>query len=325
MVTKVLLPQVSDTGLTLNKYTIMKTVKIIAGFFFISFILSGCVEHYDIPSRTEKGKAVYNSWHKGVDTVLSRYIDIAFVFNTWYEAADSQKNNIEDRYLSLFKIRDLGNDQWGLYSGAELAYRISRHNKSLSESNAVWIVEATNATLNMANNNTQDYYQNDRYEFVTFLNDDKTTIVLHTTGTNEWDIQVGYAFPNVQMDIHLKSIDSIAPASLFESSFVWSGEGSFAYLANYGYDITYIDFETTEDIVFRHQSKPVGNQDENYYTYPKKTFYWSGGKVSLNATGSSSGEEVKTDASFSQLTSSQFGIYITYKGITEEWIETNYK
>jgi hypothetical protein len=307
----------------------MKTVKNITGFLFISLILSGCVENYDIPAKTEKGKAIYNSWHKGVDTVLSRYINIAFMFNAWHETADSQKDSIEDKYLPQFKIRDLGNDQWGLYSGAELAYRISRYNKSLSESNAFWVVEATNATLNgkVNNDNQNYYYSDDRYNFISFLNDDKTVIVLHTTGTNEWDIQVGYSLSNVQMAIHLKSMDDV-PASLLESSFAMSTEGCFAYVGDYGSrygNITYLDFETTEDLVFHYQNNYRNYQDEYDYSYPKKTFYWSAGKVSLNAMRSHDGDDVKTEASFSQLANSQFGISITYKGITEEWIETSNK
>ena len=292
----------------------MKTLKNITLFLFFSLLLSGCVKNYDAPLKTEKGKAIYNSWHKGVDTVLSRYIDIAFAFNAWHEAANHQKDSMEDKYLTSYKIRDLGNDQWGLYFGAELAYRIFRNNSSLSASNAVWIIEAKNATIDMLSGNNQDnYYSYERYEFASFLKDETTTIYISSIGNNEWDIDI------LDMNISIKSMDSIVPVSLFENSFAWSGEGSFTYSTYDSY--AYIDFKTTEDIVFRHKNRQTNKPEENNLTYPKKTFYWSSGKVSLSATRSNSSDEVKTDASFSQLASSRFGIYITYKGITEEWIE----
>lgn len=306
----------------------MKTIKNIAGFVCISLLLSGCVENYDVPSKTEKGKAIYNSWHKGMDTLLSRYIDVAFKFNTWYEAADSQKNSVEDKYFPQFKIRDLQNDQWGLFSGTELAYRISRYSKSLSDPNACWIIEAMNEAIDgINNNNNQDYYYSDGgYKLISFLEDAYTPVVLSAMGVNQWDIQVGESHSEDMISIQLKSMDSITPVSLLESSFTISTEGTFVYLEGYNYqygNIVYIDFKTMEDLVYRRRDKSGHSQEGDEYLYPKKTYYWSAGKVSLHAIDEDNDNETLAEASFSQLTRSQFGIYITYKGITEEWIENN--
>ena len=98
----------------------------------------------------------------------------------------------------------------------------------------------------------------------------------------------------------------------------------FFDLTNYGHGYSAgVDFETIEDLVFHRQNRS-GSQSEKIVTLiRRKHFIGRLGKISLSAM--SRGEEVKTEDSFPQLTGSQFGIYITYKGITEEWIEPNNK
>ena len=305
-----------------------KTVKNIALFVFIAFLVSGCVKNYDSPEKTRKGKVIHDAWHKGIDATFQRYIDIAFAFNTWYNAPLSQKDSIEDAYFLQYKIRHLQNDQWGLYYNANLAYRIDRQYKSLSEANAFWVVEAVNPTLDSEDDHDYGNYFYG-YEFVSFIYDDITTIYINSIGANEWHVQVDPSVPFSNLEINIKSIDSSAFASLYDSPFVWSGKGVFLYAYN---SIAYIHFETVEDIVCHPQGRKTNNQNNdntyyyNYsyserYPYEKSLFHWSAGKVSLNTINSEETDTVKVDASFSKLTNTRYRVDITYKGIAGKWIE----
>ena len=293
------------------------TVKTITIFFFLSFFLSGCVENYDLPEKTKKGKSIYDAWHNGIDVTFDRYIDIAFAFNAWFEADTSMKNDIEDISFPLYKIRDLGNDQWGLYYNTELAYRIHRNNKPLSAIDAVWVVEAMNDIIDLHDNKGQDNYSSDNYTFDSYVKDEITSIRLSSTGMNQWDIQI------VDLNISIRSLDTnYGIASLSYNPFVWKGKGVFFYQNYYGN--AFIEFETKEDIVCRYRKRRMEDPNDSYYqNLYDNSFYWSTGKVSLTAIHSNGKETVSTDASFSPLANSKFRMHITYKGITEEWIEPN--
>jgi len=299
-----------------------QTIKYIILFVCTACLTSGCIKNYDVPLKTEKGKQICDSWHEGIDITFQRYIDIVFSFNAWYDAPASQKDSIEDKYFPFYKIRNLGEDQWGLYYNASLAYRIDRKNKSLSELDAFWVVEVVNSAINLQEENNYGRYYSG-YKFDSFINNEKTVIYISSIGLNEWNIQLQHT----GLDMNIKPIDSVMPASLYDSPFVWTGKGSFTYL-QYSSSIAYIHFETTDDIVCYPQGRK--NLDEEteqglyyteYYPYQNSRFHWSAGKVSLNAFNSEKTDTVKVDASFSKLSSTHYGIYISYKGVTEEWIE----
>ena len=305
-----------------------KSIKSIAFVVFITTLVSGCVKNYDLPPKTQKGKAIHDTWHKGADAVFQRYLDIAFAFNTWYNAPLSQKDSIEDTYFPQYKIRHIESDQWGLYFNSHLAYRIDRQYKSLSDANAFWVIDAINPTLDLERGYDYDNYYYYGYELASFLFDETTTIYINSIGTNEWRIQIDPRIQDSNLDINLKSIDGSAFASLYENPFVWSGRGIFFYVHD---SYAYISFETVEDIVCHPQGRKEDKQDDdnNYYyrgsseqyPYENSLFHWSAGKVSLNAINAEETDTIKVDASFSKLSNTRYQVHITYKGKNGEWIE----
>ena len=294
----------------------MKTthLKISALFVLISILISGCVEHFDIPQKTEKGKSIYDAWNVGVTTSIQHYVDVAFAFNAWHEASESQRDSIEDKYLFQYKVRNMGDDTWGLYHNSSLAYKIFRNNKSLSDADAAWIIEAENSVLSNIYFNDSFY---SRYKFDSFLRNEKTIISLQTIATNEWNVKIADEQVRFStMDINIKSANNTVPASLSLNSYSWNGSGCFAYLDliysdyYYNYEVAFIDFEVIEDIAFAPQK-----------LYENNIFYWTNGKVLLNAFDIVRKDNVEVRAEFSKLTSSLYNISITCQGITEEWIE----
>jgi len=298
----------------MKTYHLQKT----ALFLLLAVLVSGCVERFEVPQKTERGKSIYDAWNVGISTTIRRYVEVAFAFNAWYEAPESQKISIEDRYLSHYKMRNIENDVWGLYYNGALAYKIYRNSKSLSETDATWVIEAQNYIVNdifYTFSYDGDYYG--KYRFDSFLNSQKTTISLQSIASNEWNVKITDEHVRFStMDINIKSTDNTVPALWSLSSYTWNGTGCFAYRnmmhseSHYGSEVAFIDFEVTQDITYTPQNQ-FGNGMN----------YWTNGKVRLNAFDVVSKDNVEVHAEFSKLTNSLFSINITCQGVTEEWTE----
>ncbi len=89
---------------------------------------------------TQRGKSVFDEWNMFfTSTIINDWLDMAFRFNAYYTADDDEKNDVEDEFLTEYKIRQ-ENEAWELRIDNKPHYSFT-FDKPLSEIGAHWICE----------------------------------------------------------------------------------------------------------------------------------------------------------------------------------------
>lgn len=281
-------------------------------FCMMALIMAGCVQKEDAGEKTRKGKNVYDSWRHGMNEAIGDLANIAFLFNTWYTAPEQQKDSIEDIYLPFYKIRPAtdGNDEWELYRGSGCVYRIKTNGAPLSQVGAEWEIETWEYGIGY------DDYGYDTYDPISFT-DAKSIVNIQVTGPMKWDIGITVPRkPSVEFNIVIKSVGDRIPVSLLAADFTMAGKGKLMFAREEYYpdnqDIAYIDFDIMNDLLHLAPTNRYASND----------WYWQAGKVQLKAYN----DDKQTDiiAAFRESVRNHMRVFITYRGVTEEWQDVVY-
>jgi len=83
------------------------------------------------PDYTSTGRIMFNFFDRNI-CFYSNLFDKLLRMNTYIQAADSDKQNVEDSYFESFKIRSKDNKTWYLINSGDTIYTINSDNKPFS-------------------------------------------------------------------------------------------------------------------------------------------------------------------------------------------------
>ncbi|MDL2308724.1 hypothetical protein LJC68_05580 [Bacteroidales bacterium OttesenSCG-928-B11] len=294
-----------------------KIQKAIIGLGII-ILFSGCV--YEAPEKTTNGRNVYNSWNSAMSTLINNYFDIPFLFNAWLETPEELRDNIEDALFPYYKIRQLGENEWGLYNATELLYHITKNNLTLSEPGAEW-------TVTYYYNYLDEYNYYSQWAELTSFITSPVVLKISCPQANEWKLIMTENESSISnVDLTLKSLQESLSLGLKRSLFSIHGTGLLMFttyddanndLRYYVHDENgYISFETNEMVFSHFGSYYDGVYNHNYNDYVP---FWSDGLLQLKAANDK-GDKTETELSFFKSSTGQYYADITYRGVTEEWL-----
>lgn len=295
----------------------MKTTKIQKVIIAVGIIIlfSGCVN--EAPEKTKNGKNVYDSWNNAM-SLLINFFDIPFLFNTWLETPEEMRSDVEDALLPYYKIRQLGENEWGLYYGNELLCYIAKNNYTLSQPGAEWKV-----TYYTPQGYETQYSYNYFWADLTSFTTSPVALKITCSQDNEWNlVMTENESSTSNVNLTLRSLQENLKLGLKNSLFSIQGDGFLTFnTPNYDYDHDdyywgyvengYLSFEISNEMVFSHFDYIYYN---DYYVP-----YWSNGSLQLIATNDE-GDRTEAGISFFTTSSGQYCANITYRGVTEEWV-----
>ena len=258
-------------------------------------LLSSCIyETREEPQPTQRGKAIYDRWHAQMASVLEGNILTALQFSYYLDAEQNKKIAVEDSLFPMFKIRDLSNGVWGLYSDATKIYEIHTSNKSLYQAGSEWKFKlATSSTHHPISSTAELVYT------ISCIADSTWTIAA-----------VGDGNPFCYVSLQMQQNDS--------KEFEVTGEGRFGIRSGdsyyYGEEMLPLD----NAIVFL--SFTLEETAKTRTTFQR----WTHGKVSLRAHNLE-GDERVTQVQMLNPTAEVYAVRVNYKGLSELWsLQQNY-
>jgi hypothetical protein len=275
----------------------MKRLSVLSLLLLISLLLflSSCIyENKSEPQPTQRGKAMYDRWHAQMYSVLERNVLTALHFSYYLDTEDSKKIAVEDSLFPMFKIRDLSNNAWGLYSEATKIYEIQTSNKSLYEVGAEWTLKLIGSNPNHPISSVSEL-----------------AYTLTCIADSTWTITaVGDGNPFCYVSLQLQQRGS----KVFEVS----GEGRFGIRSGdsyyYGEEISSSD----NAIVFL--SFTLEETAKTRTNFQR----WTHGKVSLRAYNIE-GDERVTQVQMLNPNAEIYAVRVNYKGLSELWsLQQNY-
>lgn len=290
----------------MNRAQIYKTTLCLC----LLILFSGCVEK--AKEKTRKGKNIYDSWSFVMENVITNYIDIPFLFNTWFETPEEMRSDIQEALLPEYEIRAFNENEWCLFKNGKLIYCITKDEHSLSEPGAEWKVTIHGPYIDRY----QEYYTNT--SCISFQYD-TVTLEIFCSKTNEWNIMMSENQSlNSEINFVIKSSEDDFNLGLSKTLFTLQGKGTLTFTIYNYYDyrneIAYLSFETIRELTFSH----IGYYFREYsHSYSYQVPYWSSGDLKIT-TFNNVDEPVDIRAAFIRA-GSRFYTDITYCGITEEW------
>ena len=274
----------------------MKHLSVLYTLFllFILFSFSCCIyENQREPQPTQSGKAIYDSWHTHMFTVLQGDILKALHFSYYLDTQESQKIAVEDSLFSLFKIRDLSNGVWGLFLGADKIYDINTSTTSLYHVGTEWIFKRTVSSSN------HPLFSNSEIAYT-------ITCIADST----WNISaVGDGNPFCYVSLQLQQLGP--------TQFDVSGEGRFGIqsLNSYYYET---ENESNTPVVFLSFTLEETAKSRNNFQN------WSHGIISLRAYKLDGNERV-TQVQMLNPSGDVYAVKVNYKGVSKVWsLSPNY-
>lgn len=231
---------------------------------------------------TKRGKLLYDEWDRFFSShVVDDWFDMAFRMNTYYEAADSQKNMIEDSLLVAYKIRQC-DSVWELRINNSVYYRFT-FDKPLSVVGAEWVCERMPIAA---------------YAYDYGFYDLTITYRIACVGQNTWRLVIDdERIAPLSADILIET--DLMPKETNNMIYSMLGTAVFQLpIVTYGYDV-FVKFATS-------------------YPLRHTKYQWSSGNLDLVAFDFS-GNELPVDAEISQNEQKISTVAITYCGVTETY------
>lgn len=287
----------------------MKKNRLLCGYIIgLVFLLNGCILDQPEPhgNRTEKGKQIYDAWNFSMNQTLQKFVNVAFHFNYWHDAAPAIQTAIEDSLFADYKIRLESDGSWGLYDGSVLTYKIVRNNQSLADAGAVWSV------FYYANPNQESLYYYP-YNFSSFMGDSVEVTIENTTG-RKWLVTMSEnTNPNSSLNLEISTLSILMPSGIDNEDMSFTGNGCFRF----------------NEILFEYEENDAGTPVYNFIefdieaplivrdvTYSK--ILWKAGVLNLKAFNLNN-DQIEVKVQFFAPDHQYNTIQITYKGITESY------
>lgn len=287
----------------------MKKNRLLCGYIIgLVFLLNGCILDQPEPhgNRTEKGKQIYDAWNFSMNQTLQKFVNVAFHFNYWHDAAPAIQTAIEDSLFADYKIRLESDGSWGLYDGSVLTYKIVRNNQSLADAGAVWSV------FYYANPTQESLYYYP-YNFSSFMGDSVEVTIENTTG-RKWLVTMSEnTNPNSSLNLEISTLSILMPSGIDNEDMSFTGNGCFRF----------------NEILFEYEENDAGTPVYNFIefdiesplivrdvTYSK--ILWKAGVLNLKAFNLNN-DQIEVKVQFFAPDHQYNTIQITYKGITESY------
>jgi len=272
------------------------------------FLLNGCILDQPEPhgNRTKKGKQIYDAWNFSMNQTLQKFVNVAFHFNYWHDAAPAFQTAIEDSLFANYKIRLESDGSWGLYDGSVLTYKIVRNNQSLADAGAVWSVF-------YYANSAEEFLYYYPYNFSSFMGDSVEVTIENTTG-RKWLVTMSEnTNPNSSLNLEISTTSVPMPSGIDNEDMSFTGNGCFRFNeVIFEYEKDDADTPTYNFIEFDIES-PLIVRD---VTYSK--ILWNAGVLNLKAFNLNN-DQIEVKVQFFAPDHQYNTIQITYKGITESY------
>ena len=286
----------------------MKKHKILFVLLTTLFI-NGCIYHEERGNATDKGKLIYDAWSNATDEILNSYVDVAYRFNTWYLTSEQEKDHVKKTLLSQYSITTIDESHWELRKGkCTFQFYVFQ---PLTEVGAKWSVGITNDSISEEEGLLYGNPESGTGMKFTSLKKRNVLMKINAIGNNKWDVEMrcrgndgSYSHTGVVLTI--EAINSEIPKSIVHTDFVLSGRGQFSF-EKYP-SIAWVTYDISEGMKYETKNR---RGIQNHYI-------WSTGKLFMQVDGSSN-LAVDIGASFAELSSGKYGVYITYRGVTELW------
>ena len=286
----------------------MKKHKILFVLLTTLFI-NGCIYHEERGNATDKGKLIYDAWSDATDEILNSYVDVAFRFNTWYLASEQEKDHVKKTLLPQYSITTIDESHWELRKGkcTFLFYVF----QPLTEVGAKWGVGITNDSISETGGLLYGDPELGAGMKFTSLKRRNVLMKINAIENNKWDVEmqcreINGSYSHSGVILTIEAINSERPKSIVHTDFVLSGKGQFLFEENLS--VAWVTYDISERMKYETKNR---RGIQNHYI-------WSTGKLFMQVAGSYN-LAVDIGASFTELSSGKYGVYITYRGVTELW------
>ncbi|MDD2203949.1 MAG: hypothetical protein PHU62_01575 [Bacteroidales bacterium] len=264
---------------------------IISLFSLVLVMLSSCVEEKRQDDLTKRGQEIFNVWNYIISENIENNSNIAFVFNTYLEAAnDSVAESIRVNDINNAYIINQDNQEnvWLIMDNNVVYYKIITNGKTLSEINAEW-----NITIN-------------RVPYYSCLYGGKKYVKITHNNATTWDISVTNSLNALSyINVAIINPEMFVPSTIFNTDFYMTGCGHIAVEPEFHCDESICD----GDNVF---------MDFNITSTLQHKFYkvFTDGNIDLSVVNSND-ERTSTSASFDTKSIYNNFAIITYREVTD--------
>lgn len=280
-----------------------KIMVIITVLFFSASLFTSCVtdEGDNISQLTSKGMTMTSEWNNATDYIFRCYAGIPFYL---HHCIEKGQFNTEENGLDVH-TKDDGVVE--IYVNGKMVYTVNTNKQPLDSIGAKW--ELTSVA--------------DYSDFGLRQYDYSVNFTITCIDKYSWNIySLNKDMPEYFFDVNI--VCTNMPDTLYDSSFVFSGEGNLLIPTYYyGYsELPYYSKKTFYEPYIDYLENPVNLHFETEVDMQKTPVYWSKGVISIVVQN----KEEKTSSTIAEFFRrySEYFVNITYGGVTEEWIGYGY-
>ncbi len=190
----------------------MKKIAII-----LSIVAAVCCGCWKTESFVMPQYSIFDSWNFATRSVLTDYVEFAFITNAWINGDDSVRRAVEDEYLPYQSIRHEGDNEYGIYNGSTLLLLIYTGGKAIDEADANWLIT-----------NYQSGSDYDGTAPIFCYSGKHTRLEIRNTGINEWNVGLDSASCDGSTSDWTISVPGTeTPVSLIDVPYTFSGSGIY--------------------------------------------------------------------------------------------------
>ncbi|MDR2980461.1 MAG: hypothetical protein LBV02_08520 [Bacteroidales bacterium] len=287
----------------------MKAIKYIIALVIVSLIF-GCIRQGNPDEKTRKINEAYYGWDEVMSRFLTDYANVAFHFNHWLTVSEHEKDSLEDRYFSNYKIRQESEKSWLLLNMGTQVYRIEiEEGDNLNDVGTAWRVTVNN---NLAET-VREFYQS--YDFSYYVPYDplffsltETSFSITHNTLGNWIIRSSTGNGS-SLNLMLKNYGSNRCTDIFEDELHIQGGGNLKFSSSH--------LETEEVVTLAFNIETALLPKQYVRLNSQNRLNWAGGKFNLAA--SSANANWMAVLRMRDSNDDEYFLEIHYKDIVEVW------